>query len=980
MVQRTTKLVPLLLLLCASVSHAQLDLPGKKKPIPVQPRGDVAPGPQAEPLELPPSEGPASTPVATPSLAEGASAVALFEGVARAKKASTVAVEIERLIALGADAYPSARAALVTGHAPSVLAAGRVLLGGGASERELVARRLATPLPSEVGLVLLAELRARDPKLASPEFLAGLLDHSEPALRQAAQRALEERLGSDLLPALQATFSAGRVPARTAALELVARVDDPLALNLLVSRLADPSAQLAARAANLLAARPEADGLLREAAFGGEGRLPGPARLRSYALLALVLAEDKGGRVLLALDDVPALLPTLSASSPLEAGTAAIALARIGFRSSAAEVGPWLAREVPHQLVRCGTGVEFHSDFSALEKPALRALALLSGAPLGDDGAAWREWWLEQDEEFLPRHAVLELTPDAPAQLRVDGADANGPWVLLGPARASEDARGDVLRLDPAAAELLFGFLREAGAFDARHLPGPTGGVEPGVLKVAIGTREKRFTRGAEGEWFVYLAEQLARVRAENAWQRHPDGGRSRLEFWRAEAERWSLLAPEARRGELKRLILTGLRQPADARTREVRLAELEGLYALEGAPERGDLEALLGVLAQETSFGPRVERVLALVRRALAGSGEGETEVDPLGRLVAFTLDRYGTEAVAALRPLALELSPRALETLRADLRPAARALAAEALVRGHGPEDTEALLAALHDPEDLVVRTTLEGLASEPLEPARARILELARGKNSSMRAAALRALVPLGGKEVLDLAQECLGDLDPEVQLAAAWSLAELADPRAATLLASLLARGAGSPLHAEARRGLVRLGDVGVSECLRLSRAGGLRAQREGLLLLAELGRPEAVPGLLALLAQVPDDERVRSELSILAGVDFAKEQHPETAAFAWWDLVVHDDALAWFLAAAERVGVRTPPRTELEPRPSLQGARFLLEVAGVEEPLLVERALRELERLLGRTLERPEPEGRAEFLAALRVEVVRHFPK
>jgi len=978
MVQRATKLVPVLLLLCAGLGQAQLDLPGKKKPEPVPPRGDLAPGREGEPLELPSDGAPEAEPVAVPQpVAPGSveAASELFAAIARERRPGAIALEVERLLALGAAAQPGARVALAGRHAPSVLAGGRVLLAGGAPEREAVARRLTQPITPEVGLALLSDLRARDPKLTTPAYLAGLLEHAEPALRAAAQRALEERLVPELLPALQPLLDSGRSSARSAALELVARIDDPLAANLLVSRLSDSSAQLAGRAAALLAARAEGEALLRAAAFGAATGEAGSERRRAYALLGLVQAEETGGRALLALSDVPALLPLLSDPRALVSGTAAIALARIGFRASASEVGPWLAREVPHQLVRCGTGVEFHGDFSTLERPALRALALLSGAGLGDDGAAWREWWLEQGERFVPRHAVLELPPDAAAVLRIDGVDAQGPWALLGPARAEEDVRGDTLRLDAAAAELLLVFLREAGAFDARHLPAASGPSEVGALSVRVGPQEKRLTRAAEGEWFERLQAEFARVRAENAWQRHPDGGRSRFEFWRAEAERWSLMPPELRRRELKRLVLTGLRQPGEARTREARLGELEGLYVLEGVPEASDVEALLAVLGQEAEFGARVERTLALAGRALeARGGDPSTEVDPLGRLLGFTLERFGAAAVPALRPLAHALSPAALELLRADLRPEARALAAEALVHGHGPADAPALLALLHDPDELVVRTTLDALELEPCEPARARLFELTRSASGATRAAALRALVPLGGKDVLDLAQESLGDVDPDLQRAAAWALAELADPRAATLLASLLTRGPGSPLYAEARRGLVRLGEVGVSECLRLSRAGGSRAQREGLLLLAELGRPEAVPGMLVLLAEAPNDERVRREFSILSGLDLAREEHPETAAFAWWDLVVHDDALAWFLAAAERAGVRSVAREELDPPVSPAGARFLLEVAGMEDPLLAERAVRELERVLGVTLARPEAAGRAAFLAELRARV------
>src|SRR6185503_11991756 len=101
---------------------------------------------------------------------------------------------------------------------------------------------------------------------------------------------------------------------------------------------------------------------------------------------------------------------------------------------------------------------------------------------------------------------------------------------------------------------------------------------------------------------------------------------------------------------------------------------------------------------------------------------------------------------------------------------------------------------------------------------------------------------------------------------VQAAGVAALAELADPGSASLLASLLARGADSPLYAEARRGLLRLGAAGTEECLRLARSAGARARREAALVLGQALAPEAAGFLVPLLAEAPHDERVLWELS------------------------------------------------------------------------------------------------------------------
>ncbi|MEQ1894572.1 MAG: hypothetical protein ABL998_18685, partial [Planctomycetota bacterium] len=240
------KLVPFLLALGAPLS-AQLDLPGKK-PVPV-PRGDLAPGKEQEPLDLPEAGAglPAveSAPLAQPGTEAPQRARALFEALARRTRVTGGEVEVEQLLALGAEAHASARLALAGSHAPSVLAAGRVLLAGGAGEREAVAARLAQSLAAEAAVPLLEELLRRDPKLATPVWLASLLELPEASLRAAASRALEARLSPELLPALQALFSSSRASTRGAALELVGRLDDALAQNLLLSRLGDTNAQLA---------------------------------------------------------------------------------------------------------------------------------------------------------------------------------------------------------------------------------------------------------------------------------------------------------------------------------------------------------------------------------------------------------------------------------------------------------------------------------------------------------------------------------------------------------------------------------------------------------------------------------------------------------------------------------------------------------------------------------------------------------------
>ena len=988
------KLLLLALPLTGTAAWAQLDLPtkpsqGAKKPEPKHPalpaptsKGNVAPGKHAEPLDLPPGAASEHAPAAAPdaSTAPIELARALFRELAAARDLARAAPLIERLLALGPEVLSVARGELASDRPACQLAAGRLcLMGGTSDDRAAVAERVAHGMPVSVAAPLFDELLARDPMLASPEYLAGLLEHPSSALRTRAARALEPRVAPSTLSALAPVLESTSAAARASALELVARVNDPLAWNLLASRLGDPNARLAQRAASLLAGTGGAEALLLERAFPAGAKPDALAwdRARGYALLALVEREDDAHAVLVDSTRVEALLGGLASPQPLVAGACAVVLARVGFRSPAAETERWLDRDVPHQLVRAGTGAEFHADFSSLEQPAQRALALITGASFGPDGDAWRRWWVDNAASFHARHAVIELGEEAAARLLVQFEDARGRrWTLLGPERQASGDPARTLRLDPAAAERLLGRLQAEGVFGVERLPDPERAGAPSALVVEVGAQEKRFAGGLEAPWIPRLAVELGRCVEENEWQLYYDPARTgAAEWWQSEQARFAALEPLERRLAVKRLLIEAVGRASGA-VRDERLAELRELYAQPEMPEAADFEPLFAALAGEGAYAPRGELLFELLRVAAVAKGAESDGATARARLVALGLERFGPEADAELARLARELAPTALQALARDARPRARALAPEGLLRaGAEPELVHALFA---DPDPAVRLALLTALVANPREELRTELLALARTGALEERPAALRALVRLGGKDVQDLALEALGDGEASVQLAGVEALAELADPGSASLFAALLARGSSSPLYPAARRGLQRLGAAGIDECLRLAHTAGARARREAALLLSEALVPEAAGVLLTLLTEDPHDERVAWELSVLAGQDFSAEEHPEKAAWNWWDVVVHDDPDAWLCAAAERAGVSAPAPAVLQAK-GVDGARFLLAVATLPSPPLVERATRGLEHLLGCEFARPSSnQERARFLDELREAVRARF--
>jgi HEAT repeat protein len=969
----------------------QLDLPKKPGTRPPNPadvlhppapsKGDLAPRDgAAAPLDLPGKSAPA--PDAPPPPAAGTSedaTRALFRDLAGVRDAHETASFLERGLALGPAVLPLARVALASEHAPTLLVAGRLLLTGGTStDRAAVAERLMRMVPAEVAAPLLAELVTRDPMLSAPEYLLGLVDHPSSAMRSAALAELEHRAGKLPLNSVAPLFNSQRTATRTAALELASKSDDPLALNLLASRLGDPSAQLARRAADLLAALDGAESLLLERAFPAGSHASPLAwdRPRAYALLGVIQREENTQRALLGEKHVEEMLIGLRSSLPLVTGACAVGLARAGFRLGPSHAGPWLDREVPHMLVRSGTGAEFHNDFSSLERPALRALTLLTGESFGADGEAWRRWWLDHADGFHARHAVIELSPGASDKLLVSFTDARGRvWSLVGPAREAGPGDATVLRLDSAAAERLSARIEADGVFGVERLPSARVDEEI-ALRVAVGEQEKAFARagGATSAWLGALEAELEQVVEENRWQLYFDPAQtSARDWWQGQHERWAGLAPLERARALVPLVIAAARRARDD-ARDVHVEELESLYRDAAVPAAQDFEPLLALLASETSFGPRAERLLELTRVATASAESAASESHPRERLVTLALEHFGPEASAAFGRVARELDLESLRSMARDARPGARALAAHGLVRKDSEEVPgllRALLADLDPSVQLAVLEALDGSSVQRSGEPWPELLERARSGPASTRATALRELARWGGKAAHDLALEAVGDPEETVQQAGVAALAELADPRNASLLASLLARGAGSPLFLSARRGLVRMGPAGIEECRRLVRSASPRARREAAFVLSEALVPDAAPVLLALLEENPADDRVAWEFSVLACQDFVGAEHPNEAARSWWELVVHDDPTAWLLAAAERAGVPAPPRAALDGKLGAEGARFLLALADLSLPQICERATRELERRLAFELSRPASVAeRAHFRAEL----------
>jgi hypothetical protein len=445
----------------------------------------------------------------------------------------------------------------------------------------------------------------------------------------------------------------------------------------------------------LLAARedPAVVSELRRRAFDQ----PWILRDGAYAILALVERED--ARLMVCLEDrhVTVLLDGLAVSDPFVSGACAAALAGIGFRSASLGPPEWLDRAVPDRLVRAVSGLEFHNDFSSLQRPATRRLSLISGESLASDGPAWGLWWSRARPTFRARRAVIEATPEMAASMRISWSNELGVPVafrLLGPTASSEpQSEIEVLRITEAQARDLFTLLEQNGVFTAQRLPGLRGaGNLPGrSLEVGVAGQGKSFriSGSAKEAWFEALDAGLGAVRERNRWQRYPSPLRHQNseDLWFEQAGWWDEDHTETERAmRMKTLVLEALpAMPMDRR--ESGIAELVLAYADPAIVEQADFEVLFGLLDQEEFFSPRAQSLLGLVLKQPGATEQASNERTAL--LYGLALRRFGDRGAEALAQIMGSVGVEAVRVSLHDQRALLRAVAARRLTEIGEAED---------------------------------------------------------------------------------------------------------------------------------------------------------------------------------------------------------------------------------------------------------------------------------------------------
>lgn len=789
--------------------------------------------------------------------------------------------------------------------------------------------------------------QALDPAGTRP-FLIGCLDRPEPELRLHAEALLRGRVGEEDLEPLGALTRSPRSDTRLRALRLVFGVRSPAAAPIFLARLADEAtgcAHLAAQGLGRLEILPPE---IQELVAAGPGRGRGFA----FALLALILKDEAGPARALDPGLAPMLLEGLRGPDPLAGSLCAIALGRISFQSDDLTGLAFQDQEVMDRLIGLLAARIFFPEYGLLLPMAERTAALLSGRTGHLVAREWAQWWQAHREGFAAGRASLPLDRTEQRQRTVVVlADPVESFVLRSRDTAfplPKEARE--IRLAPQEHEALIQALLDQGLLAAAGTLSRAAGLDPARrirLSLWLAGRELRLEAPVErGGLERFTAEVNRRVDA-NLWQLYAPAAEAEREPWLEEMGRFFREAgAREREVRLKDLVLARL--PGLEGVRRIRaLGHLLAIPGIETLLEDRDVELLLAGVGQSQVVD---DQVRAVVEVAALGAGP-----EAWGRILDFLSARFPDGGEHTLQQLLARPGGARLKELFAHRDGRLRALAARQAGRQRDPAWTSTLEGLLRDKEAPVRAAAVWALARLGDLQAVEAIQALARQEESPQvhrEILYFAGEVPFAG--ALEILVRGLSAFDQELRFTAIKALGRTRQPRAADVLAGLVASEPGGRSGRLAAETLTAWGGPSVRAAVRLLLKNPSPAVREeATWILAEVLDGGVVPALIDWLADPAREARARAALVGIACVDFPRE--PASGFRRWFEQRGTLPDTAWFVEALRSAGYPiTFGAPDLLPGAGLAaGGELVALLQGAREWYFRVQAARRLQELAGR---------------------------
>jgi HEAT repeat protein len=809
---------------------------------------------------------------------------------------------LEELQAMGLRTRETALKALDSPHTPSVMLAARLLRAVG--DIELDDARLLVEVASGVGKVDVAG-ECLDAAMviqgSLPMRAVDLVAHPRRSLRTMAEGRLRAHPSPSFVPSLLRHLQFGReADIRMRAARLLAEYRSvPEARAGLRQAISDESVSVAFTAVEaLVGIGSEVDRAYLRAEIDALSTGPQLA----YLVYGLLLQQELSGELLIDVELSEKLRPLIVVRDPFLSGVSAAAVSEYVFRSDVEEGLESLQKQLPLTLVRAVGGSEFYPQFARFSPLAVQSLRRISGQDFADqDRQAWAEWYATNRDGFALVRGQMAITPEDLPRLQVTWFTADStPRSLGGVAAEALNPREGGRFMGRADLEALDSLLRSTDVLDAAVLPGTYGLPDDAVragLEIRIAGRRKpmRFRGAAGGSWLPALLKGLdAQYRAQ-AWQVIGFGPDAQVFLPQAIAV-WDS-ADGARRSEL---LAQWHRDRGLGLSAEAFDEWASYLIANPDLAQGWPIDTARLFLSRLPEFASAPDHAMRITDAALLH----RTEADAPVFLEAIML-LQGTRRAELLTRSLVALGPGAAASALGDERLAVQVAAAQAMAEG-GPEAVPLLLPLLEGHDPLLTRVALQSLGkiADPQSLPAVEALA-APGQPRELRKAAVVALSGFGELASVDLLRQAAADEDVGLRLSALAALREMPGSAADAAFGEILPRFIGTSLEAsfthalESRgSGLARrvygryLGDSNLMVVRRVAIHAGMLAE------------PAAVPVLMRLLPQAPNDRDLLESLAHATCVDYRNMPDPAGVYEIWWRDHQSQDPSLWLVDGLE----------------------------------------------------------------------------
>lgn len=504
-------------------------------------------------------------------------------------------------------------------------------------------------------------------------------------------------------------------------------------------------------------------------------------KLEHYALLILVLQEDKTHQVLIGHEWQAFIWQNIRSSNPLYRCIASVALVNLGLRSEDENMIEILDKYIPPALIEILSGKVYFREYLSVQNIAYKKLVQLTGQNFGKDMSMWRDWWGREGNEFRSLRMLHDISQNDIQSLRLDYQSSLGNekthYLFVVEAQQEKGDFDRVVYLNKKQAVELVNFLGKIQYFTLEQTYGKLSD-NVFTLELTLQKKVKKVTvYGTYAGPLQKLITILEKYVRENSWQMYWDNyKRPNWDVWYIEEVTWFAQNTDKKRrsNHLKKMIIESYAW-ISPKTRILASGELIALMQADPELSPGLIQWAISNMQTEMMLNKQAQNLITAL--SFANNEMAQHAV------IEFLLLNYTGMA----RRLLLMTLENAKESIllqyvqHANFR--IRSVVAE-VIGNRKPSDVLLpwLLALLKDPHPEVLEYALISIGKLKLEVAWDSIYNIFQSSDkysAIIREKALYALTMLNQEKSRPLSSALLSSSDETLRCAAVQSLRMIGD---------------------------------------------------------------------------------------------------------------------------------------------------------------------------------------------------------